>query len=203
MLYNINQTAKLLCVSQSTLRRWEKEGKIMSEKTSGGHRRYDIDKITFVKQNVNENRITIAYARVSTYDQKNDLNRQKEVLSLFCASKGYVYKIIEDLGSGLNYNKKGFNELVEMICRKQVDKIIITHKDRLIRFGFNFFEKICLLNNVQLIIINKDDEKTDDNKEFVNDVLEIITHFSAKLYGKRSHKNKEILEANKKIFINK
>jgi predicted site-specific integrase-resolvase len=124
MLYNINQTAKLLCVSQSTLRRWEKEGKIMSEKTSGGHRRYDIDKITFVKQNVNENRITIAYARVSTYDQKNDLNRQKEVLSLFCASKGYVYKIIEDLGSGLNYNKKGFKELVEMICRKQVDRII-------------------------------------------------------------------------------
>lgn len=193
-MYSINEFSKILGVSKQTLRRWEKEGEISSFKTKGGHRRYLPNQDTSIRKDK-----TIAYARVSTYGQKDDLIRQKQVLELFCSAKGFQYEIIEDLGSGLNYNKKGLKKLLELINNKEINRLVITHSDRLLRFGKEIIFELCNLNNVEVIIINND-ENSDSNSEFVKDVLEVITHFSSKLYGKRSHKNKEIIDANNKLF---
>lgn len=195
-MLRIDEMANKLGVAKGTLRRWEREGRISSVRTVGGHRRYvENDLRNDNKKNV------IAYARVSTSSQKKDLERQKELLELYCVKNGYSFRIIEDLGSGLNYKKKGLKELIKLINDKEVNKIVLTHKDRLLRFGSEILFEFCKLNGIGIEIINETNEKSDDEKEFVKDVLEIITVFSSKLYGKRSHKNKKIIEQNKNLFV--
>jgi excisionase family DNA binding protein len=109
-LVSISKAAKLLGVSEITLRRWDEAGRLVATKTEGGHRRYDLSKIkpeTVHKYDFTDNRKTIAYARVSSHDQKADLERQKQVLELFCSKNGWTFDIISDLGSVMNYHKKG------------------------------------------------------------------------------------------------
>jgi len=197
MKLNIDQFAKKCGVTQTTIRNWERSGKIKPERTKGGHRRFDDADLAKI---VPPERTSVCYARVSTKNKSNDLERQKQVLELYAAAKGYTFKIIEDIGSGLNYNKKGLVQLIDLIEMNAVDNLIITHKDRLLRFGSDIIFKLCQIHNVNVEIINKDDEKTDYNKELVEDVLSIITVFSAKLYGSRSNKNKKIVEDNKTLF---
>ena len=117
---SISEAAKLKGVSISTLRRWEAEGKIMPERTINGHRRYDLSELMGVKSELS---FTVGYARVSSHDQKEDLIRQSEVLELFCASNGWQMEIIKDLGSGLNYSKKGLKRLINLITDGKVDHI--------------------------------------------------------------------------------
>ena len=193
-LYTIEEAAKYLSVSISTLRRWEREGKIHPERTKGGHRRYPIStldpKLTHPSTN---SRLTIAYARVSSHDQKSDLERQKQLLEMYCASKGWIFEIFSDLGSGMNYNKKGLKKLIKSILAGSIGRLVITHKDRLLRFGAELIFSICEMKNVEVVIVNKGDEPTFE-EELAKDVLEIITVFSARLYGSRSKKNKKIIE---------
>jgi len=200
MKVSIGELAEKMGVSTCSLRRWEDEGKIKSTRTNGGHRRYDLDVAMCQSPVKTKEKHTVGYCRVSTKNKINDLDRQKQVIELFCSSKGWNYKMIEDVGSGLNYKKKGLNDLVSMIESEQIDRLVLTHKDRLLRFGAEIIFKLCELHNVNIEIINKDEEKTDFQKELVDDVLSIITVFSAKLYGQRSHKNKQIIENNKKLF---
>ena len=133
MLLSIKEASDFLGVSISTLRRWEEEKRLIPEKTAGGHRRYDRDKLIRFKNKEAGNRITIAYARVSSSDQKEDLERQKDSLSNYCVARGYQFRVISDLGSGLNYTKKGLSELIELICNNEIERIVINYKDRLIR----------------------------------------------------------------------
>ena len=110
-LISIGETAKLLGVDIQTLRAWDKNGKLKAERTPTGHRRYDRNKVlSMVSPKLSNDKITIAYARVSSNDQKADLERQIQVLEMYCASNGYQFQIISDLGSGLNYQKKGYDE---------------------------------------------------------------------------------------------
>ncbi len=106
-LLAIGEAAKVLGVSISTLRRWEKEGKITPEPTTSKHRRYDLAKLKPEIFQQEDTRKTVAYARVSSHDQKADLERQKQVLELYCAKQGWIFEIVSDLGSGMNYQKKG------------------------------------------------------------------------------------------------
>ena len=138
------------------------------------------------------NSVTIAYARVSSYDQKDDLKRQAEMLESFCAKKGWEFEVIQDLGSGMNYKKKGLVRLVELICNQQVERIVLSHKDRLLRFGSELIFMICEKFGTEVVIINKSEESSFES-DLAADVLEIITVFSARLYGSRSHKNKKIV----------
>ena len=152
-----------------------------------------------MKQTVKEERKTIAYARVSSYDQKSDLERQKQLLELYCASNGWEFEIISDLGSGINYNKKGLKKLINAIIDGEVGRLVITHKDRLLRFGAELIFSICEAKEVEVVIVNKDEESTETfEEELAKDVLEIITVFSARLYGARSKKNKKLIEEMKK-----
>lgn len=195
MKISIGKLAKELGVSIDTLRRWERAGKIVSERTPRGHRRYDLNKILGkVSKKAVSQRETLVYARASSHDQKADLVRQVELLSTFCAAHGWTFEIIQDLGSGLNYGKKGLRRLIQSICLGNIERLVLTHKDRLLRFGAELIFSLCEQFGVEVILINKSDDSSFED-DLVNDVLEIITVFSARLYGARSRKNKKLLEA--------
>jgi excisionase family DNA binding protein len=186
-LISIGELAELKAVSVDTIRRWERDGKIQSVRTEGGHRRYKLT--DFVEQKSGK---TIAYARVSSHDQKADLDRQDAVLSAYCLSKGWEYEVVRDLGSGMNYRKKGLQKLITALLEGEVARLVITNKDRLLRFGSELVFAICEHHEVEVVILNKREDATFE-EDLASDVLEIITVFSARLYGSRSSKNKKIL----------
>jgi len=140
----------------------------------------------------------VCYARVSSHDQKADLNRQKLVLEAYCAKQGWSFEIISELGSGMNYRKKGLIKLIKLICSHQVERLVLTHKDRLLRFGSDLIFTLCELFDTEVVIINKTAESTFE-ADLTQDVLEIITVFSARLYGSRNHKNKQIVQELKDV----
>ena len=199
-IISIGQAAKLLGVHVQTLRNWEKSGKLKPDSISpGGTRRYNSDTIMRISgkelpQIEKDDRVTIAYARVSSQDQKDDLKRQAQVLELYCAEHGYKYELITDLGSGMNYYKKGLTALISRILDDGVKRLVLTHKDRLLRFGAELIFSICEAKGVEVVIINRGEEKASFEEDFAKDVLEIITVFSARLYGSRSGKNRKIIE---------
>ena len=130
--FRIGKAAEILGISVSTLRRWEAEGTLVPcRKTSGGTRYYSIDQL--VHKSPAQSDRTLAYARVSSHDQKNDLNTQVELLEQYCAAQGWSYEIIRDLGSGMNYRKKGLKRLLESILEGNISRLVLTHKDRLLR----------------------------------------------------------------------
>ena len=194
----IGEAAKILGVSIQTLRRWEETGYLVPDRRSRGKTRYyDIDLL--VGKRILENDLTVAYARVSSHDQKEDLERQAKVLATHCASKGWNFQVIQDLGSGMNYQKKGLKTLINMILEKKITRLVITHKDRLLRFGAELIFALCEARQIEVVIINKGDEISFE-EELAQDVLEIITVFSARLYGSRSRKNKKLVEAAKVLI---
>ena len=181
----------------------EKDGKIKSERTQGNHRRYELEEITvYANRNKANLKVTAIYARISTPSRKNDLEMQRQVLELFCASKGWQYTIIEDIGSGLNYNKEGLLELIKLIENNQIERIVLNYKDRLLRFGSEIIYEMCKYHSIEIVVVNDAESKTYE-EELVEDVLSVITVFSARLYGSRSHKNKNIVDNAKKMFEEK
>lgn len=203
-LIAIGQASKLLGVSIQTLRNWDKQGLLRPDEiTKGGSRRYKLESLKNINKNIKfntDNLKTIAYARVSSHDQKDDLIRQVQVLEHYCAKAGFNYEIIQDLGSGMNYYKKGLTKLLNLILEGQVKRLVITHKDRLLRFGAELVFAICEAKEVEVIIINKGDENIKFEEELAKDVLEIITVFSARLYSSRSKKNKKLLESMQEVI---
>lgn len=199
MLVKIKEAAKFLEVHPDTLRRWVKAGKItISGSTIGGQRLFDTNVlqqiVKFTSGRIVKNqKKTLAYARVSSNDQKEDLKRQIEHLELFCTNSGWNFEVISDLGSGLNYQKKGLKKLIKDLCNQEIGRIVITHKDRLLRFGSELIFAICSHVGCEVVIINSIDNSSYE-EDLTRDVLEIITVFSARLYGSRSHKNKKIIE---------
>jgi predicted site-specific integrase-resolvase len=139
---------------------------------------------------------TLAYARVSSHDQKKDLERQKKMLEMYCTSKGWQFLVLSDLGSGMNYHKRGLKKLLSLILDEGINRLVLTHKDRLLRFGSELVFALCEQKHIEVVIINQGDETTFE-EELAKDVLEIITVFSARLYGSRSHKNKKLIEGMK------
>lgn len=196
------QASEIAGVNKDTIRRWEDKGLIKSYRTDGGHRRYDTESlynyILQPKVEVSE-KYALIYARVSTRSRENDLDRQVKLLEMFCSSNGWKYKVLKDIGSGLNYSKKGLLELIKLIETNQINRLVINYKDRLLRFGSEIIFEMCKWHNVEVVIVSQDESKSCE-EELVDDVLSIITVFSAKLYGSRSHKNKSILEKNKELF---
>jgi putative resolvase len=194
-MITVEEASKLLGVSTKTIRRWENEGKIKSIRTNGGHRRFLVADLIGSKT---DKSLTIAYARVSSHDQKDDLKRQEIVLESYCATKGYAFELISDMGSGMNYKKKGLIRLIKLICSNQVDRLVLTHKDRLLRFGSELIFSLCEIFGCEVVIINRSEDSTFE-EDLASDVLEIITIFSARLYGSRSDKNKKIVEELQKV----
>ncbi|MGN7614072.1 IS607 family transposase, partial [Magnetococcales bacterium HHB-1] len=144
-LISISEAANLLGVSPGTLRRWEATGRLLPDgRTKGGQRRYDPGKLLPEKIfKGNDHRKTMAYARVSSRDQVNDLERQKQLLELYCSANGWTFEMISDLGSGMNYRKRGLKKLLNAILDYEVGRLVLTHKDRLLRFGAELVFSLC------------------------------------------------------------
>ena len=197
MTISIGDAAKELGVSITTLRRWADSGKIRSERSPSGQRRFylaDIKRITPRNLSQLDERITINYARVSGHDQKEDLKHQVQVLEAFSAANGWQYETIQDLGSGLNYQKKGLQKLLKRIMRGDIARLVITHKDRLLRLGAELVFAVCEEFETEVVIVNQTVEEISFEQELVQDMIELITVFSARLYGSRSKKNKKLID---------
>ena len=193
--YSSKTVSQMLGVTAQTLRNWDREGKLKpSYVKSNGYRYYSEDSILSYTQErkTKKNLNVIGYARVSSNEQSDDLERQVNNLKTYLDSKYTDYEIITDIGSGINYTKPGLKKLIEKINRKEVDLIVVLYKDRLLRFGFELVEYFAELNNVKIEILDKIDKNQD--QELVEDLVQIITVFSCKIQGKRKTKAREIID---------
>lgn len=196
MLMSIGKFAKEIGVSVYTLRNWDKSGKLKPVKIAdSGFRYYSKDQVLEYlnkPKEVKKDKINILYARVSTKSQKDDLDRQVENLKQYAYSKGYSFEVITDIASGINYQRKGLKKLLKLINYRQIDRIVVLYKDRLVRFGFELIEELCELNEIKIEII--DNTRESKEEELTNDLIQITTVFADKLYGSRSKKTKKLLE---------
>ena len=188
--YKPKEFAELLGVSVKTLQRWDREGILKANRTPTDRRYYTYDQYLQFKgiQTENDRRDIVIYARVSTKNQKEDLQNQVEFLKQFCNAKGIIVnQCIEDFGSGLNYNRKKWNKLLEEVMENKIKMIVISSKDRFIRFGYDWFEKFCEKFHTKIMIVNN--EALSPNEELVQDMISILQVFSCRLYGLRKYKN--------------
>lgn len=196
-MLSIGKFAKSLGVSIQTLRNWDKEGKLKpTYVTENGYRYYSEDLLNKFRNIKNVNKIkkkNILYARVSTKNQKDDLDRQVDNLKQYAYSKGYSFEIITDIGSGINYKKEGLLKMINLVECGEVDRIIVLYKDRLIRFGYDLIEYICKLNDTKIEIV--DNSTISKEQELTEDLVQIITVFANRLYGARSKKTINLIKS--------
>lgn len=196
-MLSIGKFAKSLGVSIQTLRNWDKEGKLKpTYVTENGYRYYSEDLLNKFRNIKNVNKIkkkNILYARVSTKNQKDDLDRQVDNLKQYAYSKGYSFEIITDIGSGINYKKEGLLKMINLVECGEVDRIIVLYKDRLIRFGYDLIEYICKLNDTKIEIV--DNSTISKEQELTEDLIQIITVFANKLYGARSKETINLIKS--------
>ena len=188
--YKPGDFAELLGVSVKTLQRWDREGILKANRTPTDRRYYTYDQYLQFKgiKTEKDNRETVIYARVSTRNQKEDLQNQVTFLRQFCNAKGMIVdQCIGEYGSGLNYNRKKWNQLLEEVMEQKVKTIVVTHKDRFIRFGYDWFERFCEKFHTTIVIVNN--EELSPQEELVQDMLSILHVFSCRLYGLRKYKN--------------
>lgn len=187
--YKPKEMADKLNVSVRTLQRWDNSGKLKAKRTPTNRRYYTENQYLQFLGKQPDDRKTVAYARVSTYGQKDDLKDQINFIRQYANSKGIILdETITDVGSGLNYNRKKWNQLLQDVEHGEIKTIYITYKDRFIRFGFDWFNRFCNEHDTKIIVLNNPD--TSPEKELVDDILSIIHVFSCRLYGLRKYKNK-------------
>ena len=194
--YSIGEFANQIGKTIQTLRNWDKKGILKpSHVTKGGTRYYSEEQLNHflgLKSEKQINKKIIGYCRVSSHKQKDDLERQIENVKTYMYAKGYQFEIITDIGSGINYNKKGLNQIIDMVTNSEVEKIVVLYKDRLIRFGYELIENLCDKFGTVIEIIDST-EKTDE-QELVEDLVQIVTVFSCRLQGKRANKAKKMIK---------
>lgn len=184
------EMAKRLGVSVPTLQRWDNDGILKAHRSPTNRRYYTEDQyLKYIGQSSTVKRMNVAYARVSTYGQKDDLKNQLDFIHQYANAKGIIVdEDVIDIGSGLNYKRKKWNQLLDSVMQGKVDQIFITYKDRFIRFGFDWFEQLCQRNGTKIVVINN--PSTSPNQELVEDLISIIHVFSCRLYGLRKYKRK-------------
>lgn len=191
--YTINKFAKIIGVTPQTLRNWDRSGKLHPHHTSSnGYRYYSEDQLNAVTGIQAVPKKVIGYCRVSSPKQKDDLERQVENLRIYLYAQGRPFEIITDIGSGINYKKKGLQDLICRIESNQAEKLVILYKDRLLRFGFELIETIAAIHGCKIEIV--DTTQKSEQQELVEDLVQIITVFSCKLQGKRAHKAKKMIQ---------
>ena len=190
-LIRIGAAARILGVTPQTLRKWESTGYLAPlRKSPGGTRYYSAGQLLGRQP---DDLPTVCYARVSSHDQKSDLDRQQVLLESYCAAHGWSSLVIRDLGSGMNYRKKGLHQLLELILERRMGRLVLTHQDRLLRFGAELVFTLCELNGIEVVVIHQGEQPSFE-EELAQDVLEIITVFSARLDGSRSRKHRKLLD---------
>ena len=189
----IGEAARILGTAPAQLRHWEASGELLSaRKTRSGTRYYATSDLLGHKAALAD-LLTVCYATVSSHDQKADLDRQHAALEAYCAAQGWRTHVIRDLGSGMNYRKKGLQELLELILRRRTTRLVVTHKDRLLRFGAELIFSLCELQGIEIVIIHQGEQPSYE-EELAQDVLEITTVLSARPYGARRHRSQRLLD---------
>ena len=187
--YKPKEFAKLLNVSVKTLQRWDREKTLIANRTLTNRRYYTYDQYLQFKgigKDADFRKIVI-YTRVSTSNQSDDLENQVDFLQTYANAKGLIAdEIIRDYGSGLNYNRKKWNQLLVEVMENKIKMILVSHQDRFVRFGFDWFEKFCNKFNVEIVVVKN--EKLSPHEELVQDIVSILHEFSCRLYGLRKYK---------------
>jgi putative resolvase len=196
------KATEILGVHVQTLYNWEKAGKLDTIRTIGNQRKYNVQKYldTYGKgdysssesdneddaKHKDNNKLNICYVRVSTIGQKDDLKRQKE----YMIQKYPEYELIEDIGSGINFNRRGLRKIINYAIEGKINKVVVAHKDRLTRFGFELIEDLIKDYSKGEIILDDADgtKKKEAKEELVEDVLQILNVYTAKLNGLRKYK---------------
>lgn len=187
--YSPKQFGKLIGKSVNTLQKWDRKGILPAYRSPTNRRYYTHEQYLQYRGLISSAQgLVIAYARVSSPSQKKDLAIQKEALRAYATEHGIkVDQWIEDIGSALNYKRKGFNQVIEQIESGQVARLIIGYEDRFVRFGYDWFEHFCERHGTAITVISG--ETFSPEEELVRDLIAIVTVFSARLHGLRSHKN--------------
>jgi len=196
------EVCQRLGISYSTLSRWVREGRIRAIRTAGGVFRIPESEVRRIAEGlpISKEIRAIIYTRVSSSDQKSDLERQIQYLTQYCSSKGYrVVDMLSDVASGLKTDRKGLLKLFDYVVNRQVDVVVVTYRDRLARFGFEYLEYFFKQFGVRVEVAFGEEPK-DAYQELVEDLIEIVTSFAGKLYGLRSHKKKRLVDGFKKLL---
>lgn len=190
--YKVGQFAKLLNVTVKTLQNWDKQGTLKAYRTPTNQRFYTEEQLNQILNSSNSNQVKkqglkIGYCRVSTHNQKNSLENQEEYLRSYTNAKGVILdEVLTDIGSGINYNRKNFNKLLELVEAGEISEIYVTYKDRFVRFGFDWFNNFCEKHGAKIIILNQ--PSTSPEQELAEDLLNIVTVFSTRSHGLRTYK---------------
>ena len=187
-MYKINEFAHLVGRSVKTLQRWDLEKILIAHRNPKNRRYYTHDQyLTYIGLKADSTKKIVVYSRVSSSNQKDDLISQQKALEKYCSARGYcVDEWINEIGSGLNYNRKQFNKLMMEVETGKIHKIIVAHKDRLLRFGFEWFENFAKRHGTVIEVMNH--ESLSPEAEMTKDLLSIVHCFSSRLYGLRKYK---------------
>ena len=188
------QASKFFCVSETCLRNWADNGKIKYTKTKGGHRRYFIEPTNSNSAHESDKGQQISkviYCRVSSRKQSDDLNRQKE----FLVNKYPDHEVIKDIGSGINWERRGLKRILEGVFNGEIKEVVVAHRDRLTRLGYTLFEWIFKVNGTNLICVD-DEEPSSSDRELQEDLMLIVTLFTAKHHRWKYSKGSKLLQEN-------
>jgi excisionase family DNA binding protein len=196
------EVCQRLGISYPTLSRWVREGRIKAIRTAGGVFRIPESEVRRIAEGlpISKEVRAVIYARVSSSDQRSDLERQIQYLTQYCSSKGYrVVDVLSDVASGLKIDRKGLLKLFDYVVNRQVDEVVVTYRDRLTRFGSGYLDYFFKQYGVRVEVVFGE-EPRDAYQELIEDLIEIVTSFAEKLYGLRSHKKKRLVEGFKKLL---
>jgi len=186
--YTIAQFSKLTGYAVKTLQKWDRDGKLSPNRTPTNRRLYTDEHLRTLRGiTIDQQRKTIVYMRVSSQAQKPDLKNQRTTLEQFCAAKGFtVDEWIEEIGGGLNFKRPKFLSIINDVTTGKVERVIVAHKDRLARFGFDLLLHLAKENSCEIVVLNT--ESLSPEQEMVQDLLTITHCFSARLYGLRNYR---------------
>ena len=205
--YRIGEFASLLNVTVKTLQNWDKQGILKAHRSPTNQRYYTEDQLNQVLNLDNSSKeeksgLRIGYCRVSTHNQKSSLVNQEEYLRNYTNAQGVILdEVYTDIGSGINYNRKNFNKILELVENGEISEIYVTYKDRFVRFGFDWFNTFCEKHGAKIIILNQ--PSTSPEQELAEDLLNIVTVFSARSHGLRTYKKQLEQNLNEKNDKNK
>jgi len=195
-IYTITEVARLIGVSPDTIRLWIHNHKIPAEyviQLPSRHRRLTRQGVMHLLQlkGIDIHKLSVVYARVSTSHQKDSLQNQVDSLVQWANSNGIsVDDVITDIASGMNFSRPGLRKLIELSEQAKLDRIIIAYRDRLVRFGFDFFHWLFTKHGTDIIVVNNLEEQPNSRSEIIDDFVAIIHYFAMKLYGARTYKRK-------------
>ncbi|WP_404375422.1 IS607 family transposase [Vreelandella aquamarina] len=185
--YRISEFAKRVGRSPSTIRRWEREGRLVSKRMPSGHRYFDEADVRLILQRKPERRLTVVYCRVSSAGQKDDLQSQVDAMEQFCLSAALpVDEWVKEVGGSMNFKRRKFLSLLDRIQQGEIERVVVAHRDRLARFGFDLLDHIAAEHGCEIIVANQ--ETLSPEQEMVEDLLAIVHTFSCRLYGMRKYK---------------